>query len=38
MTVEVLPGQEHNDLYQADVLGPLIIDWVGATVLAASGS
>ena len=28
VTVEVLPGREHNDLYQPDVVADLIIGWI----------
>jgi acetyl esterase/lipase len=28
VTLEVLEGREHNDMYQADVVGGMIIDWL----------
>lgn len=35
VTVEVLPGRVHNDMYQAEVVGDLIVDWIDSTVLAS---
>ncbi len=33
VTVEVLPGREHNDMYRADVVGALVVGWVDAVVV-----
>lgn len=34
VTVEVLPGREHNDMYRADVVGDLVVGWIEDAVLA----
>ena len=36
VTVELVPGADHGDVYQPDTVAELLIEWVGGTVLAAS--
>lgn len=33
VTVEVLPGRLHNDMYRPDVVAPPILDWIDSAVL-----
>lgn len=32
VTVELLPGQEHNDIFEPEVIADLLVGWVLRTV------